>query len=104
MGKRTQVAKYVAVDLLGSATAWTLFYLFRKAYLEPIKYGYEVPLSLDQNYFKGLVLIPLFWFGLYTLIGGYRDIYRRHRTKELGQTLLISLFGVTVIFFALLLD
>ena len=104
MGKRTQVAKYVAVDLLGSATAWTLFYLFRKAYLEPIKYGYEVPLSLDQNYFKGLVLIPLFWFGLYTLIGGYRDIYRRHRTKELGQTLLISLIGVTVIFFALLLD
>lgn len=104
MNKRLQVAKYVAADLLGSALAWTLFYVFRKLYLEPIKFGYDVPLTFDQNYYKGLVLIPLFWFGLYTMIGGYRDIYRRHRTKELGQTALISLIGVTVIFFILLLD
>ena len=38
------------------------------------------------------------------MIGGYSDIYRRYRTKELGQTLLISVIGVVVIFFALLLD
>lgn len=104
MDRRVQVAKYVAADLLGSAAAWTLFYLYRKAYLEPIKFGYEVPLTLDTNYFKGLVIIPLFWFGLYTIVGGYREIFRRYRTKELGQTLLISLIGVIVIFFALLLD
>ena len=42
----------MAVDLLGSATAWTLFYLFRKAYLEPIGTATSI-LSLDQNYFKG---------------------------------------------------
>jgi exopolysaccharide biosynthesis polyprenyl glycosylphosphotransferase len=46
----------------------------------------------------------LFWFGLYTIIGGYRDIFRRFRIKELGQTLLISLIGVVLIFFVLLLD
>jgi len=102
--RRVQVAKYVAADLLGSAAAWTLFYLYRKAYLEPIKFGYEVPLTLDSNFYKGLVIIPLFWFGLYTIVGGYREIFRRYRTKELGQTLLISLIGVVVIFFALLLD
>ena len=104
MEKRTQVSRYVAADILGSALAWTLFYLYRKAYLEPIKFGYEIPLTLDQNFYKGLILVPLFWFGLYTIIGGYRDIFRRHRTKELGQTVLISLIGVTVIFFVLLLD
>jgi len=102
--RRKQVAKYVAADLVGSAMAWTLFYLYRKAYLEPIKFGYEVPLTLDMNYVKGLVVIPLFWFGLYTIVGGYRDILRRYRIKELGQTLLISLIGVVVIFFVLLLD
>lgn len=102
--RRTQVAKYVLSDLLGSALAWTLFYLFRKAYLEPIKFGYDVPLTLDLNFYKGLVVIPLFWFGLYTIVGGYRDIFRRYRIKELGQTLLISLIGVIVIFFVLLLD
>lgn len=104
MDRRMQVAKYVAADLAGSAVAWTLFYLYRKAYLEPIKYGYEIPLTLDVNYLKGLVVIPLFWFGLYIIIGGYRDILRRYRIKELGQTLLISLIGVVVIFFVLLLD
>lgn len=104
MDRRIQVAKYVAADLFGSALAWTLFYLYRKAYLEPIKFGYEVPLTFDLNYFKGLVIIPLFWFGLYTIIGGYRDIFRRYRIKELGQTMLISLIGVVAIFFVLLLD
>ncbi len=103
-GRRKQVAKYVAADLLGSAAAWTLFYLYRKAYLEPIKFGQAVLIELDANYYKGLVLIPLFWFGLYTIIGGYRDIFRRFRIKELGQTLLISLIGVVLIFFVLLLD
>lgn len=102
--RRVQVAKYVAADLFGSALAWTLFYVYRKAYLEPIKFGVPVPIELDANYFKGLVLIPLFWFGLYTVVGGYRDILRRFRTKELGQTLIISLIGVTLLFFLLLLD
>lgn len=104
MDRRRLVARYVAADILGSALAWTLFYLYRKAYLEPIKFGHAVPLDLDANYVKGLVLIPLFWFGLYTMIGGYREIYRRYRIMELGQTLLISLMGVVVIFFLLLLD
>lgn len=104
MNRRLQVAKYVVADLFGSALAWTLFFIYRKLYLEPIKFGSEVPLTFDRNYFLGLVLIPLFWFGLYTVIGGYREIFRRFRTKELGQTLLISIIGVVVIFFVLLLD
>lgn len=104
MNKRKQVARYIAADLFGSAAAWTLFWAYRKLELEPAKFQYEIPLTFDENYFKGLVLVPLFWFGLYTLIGGYTDIYRRFRTKEVGQTLLISLIGVTVIFFTLLLD
>jgi exopolysaccharide biosynthesis polyprenyl glycosylphosphotransferase len=103
-GQRAQVAKYVLSDLIGSAAAWTLFFIYRKRELEPIKFGHEIPLSFDPNFFKGLVLIPLFWFGLYTVVGGYRDIFRRHRTKELGQTLIISLIGVIIIFFVLLLD
>ena len=102
--RRIQVAKYVLADVVGSALAWTLFYAYRKVALEPIKFGYEVPLNFDANYFKGLLLVPLFWFGLYTVVGGYSDIFRRFRTKELGQTLLVSLVGVLVIFFVLLLD
>ena len=104
MNKRLLVALYVLADLFGSALAWTLFYLFRKVYMEPAKYKYKVPIEMDANYWIGLVLIPLFWMGLYLVIGGYADILRRFRIKELGQTLLISLIGTVVIFFMLLLD
>ena len=104
MNKRAQVAKYVVVDLVGAAAAWTLFYLFRKTYMEPAKFGYKVPVAFDTNFWFGLVMIPLFWVGLYVVIGGYTDIFRRYRIKELGQTLLISLIGTVVIFFVLLLD
>ncbi len=104
MARRILVARYVLADLVGSAVAWTLFYLYRKVVLEPIKFHEAVPVEFDANYYKGLVLIPLFWFGLYTMMGGYREIYRRYRILELGQTLLISIIGVVVIFFVLLLD
>lgn len=104
MDRRAQVIRYVLSDVLSAATAWTLFYLYRKTVLEPLTFGHPVPVELDRNYLTGLVVIPLFWLGLYTMIGGYTDIFRRFRTKELGQTLLISVLGVVVIFFALLLD
>ena len=104
MNKRAQVAKYVVADLVSAAVAWTLFYLFRKLYMEPAKFHHSVPVAFDTNYWSGLVLIPVFWCGLYVVIGGYSDILRRFRIKELGQTLLISFIGTLVIFFVLLLD
>lgn len=104
MDKRSLTAQYVAADLLASGIAWTLFFLFRKVYLEPLKFQHPVPVELDHRYWLGLVLVPLFWLFLFVSVGGYTDIFRRFRTKELGQTLLISFIGSLVIFFALLLD
>lgn len=104
MGKRAQVMLYVVADLVATALAWTLFFLFRKVYLEPIKFGHKVALDIDPHFWIGLVVIPCFWVGLFLMIGGYSDVFRRFRTKELGQTLLISFIGSIVIFFALLLD
>lgn len=95
---------YVAADLVASAIAWTLFFLYRKSYLEPLKFGHPVPVELDDRYWLGLVVLPAFWVLLFVMIGGYSDIFRRFRIKELGQTLLISVIGSIVIFFALLLD
>lgn len=104
MDRRVQVIKYVLADVISSMIAWTLFHIFRKAYLEPIKYGYEVGISFDKNFFMALAVLPLFWIVLYMAVGGYSDIYRRFRTKELGQTLLISTVGTVLIFFIVLLD
>jgi len=58
----------------------------------------------DQNLYWGLILIPIAWIVLYTLSGYYNHIFRRSRLKELEFTFNHTFIGVTVIFFALILD
>ncbi|MCB0401516.1 MAG: sugar transferase [Flavobacteriales bacterium] len=104
MNKRLQVFKYIVLDVLAAVIAWTFFFIFRKKYLEPEKFGYEIPLEFDNNFFYALLLLPLFWVLLYFIVGAYKNIYRKSRLKEFGQTLLISFIGSLIIFFVLLLD
>ncbi len=104
MNERAQVIKYVLADIVSSAIVWTLFHIFRKAYLEPMKYGYEVGITFDSNFYLAMAALPVFWVLLYVLVGGYTDIFRRFRVKELGQTLTVSALGSVIIFFSILLD
>lgn len=105
MNHNLQAIKYIISDIISAAGAWTLFYVFRKEYLEPQYLGYQIEYSLnDINYFWGLAVVPLFWTSLFALAGAYRKPYRRYRVKEFGQTFTLSLLGALIIFFALLLD
>lgn len=104
MNQRLQTIKYFVLDILSAAIAWTLFYTYRKEVLEPSKFGYDIDVVYDDNFFYALLVIPAFWVTLYAMAGNYKDVYRRHRLMELGQTLLLSAIGVTVIFFTLILD
>jgi len=104
MNKKVQVLKYIFLDVLSAVLAWAIFFVYRKRYLEPIKYGHEVPLNFDDNFYLGLLFIPLFWVLFYFIAGTYNDIYRKSRLIEFGQTLLISLIGTLILFFVLLLD
>ncbi|MCB0429655.1 MAG: sugar transferase [Flavobacteriales bacterium] len=104
MNRTLQVLKYVLADLVAAALAWGLFYMYRKKVIEPQKFGHEIPVQVDQTFIIGLICIPIFWLILYTVVGSYRDIYRKSRLKELAQTLWTSFLGVLTIFFALILD
>ncbi len=104
MNKNAQVAKYLFFDILSATGAWTLFFVYRKAYIEPQKFGIDVPIEFTSRFFLGLIFIPVFWITFYYISGYYSDIYRKSRLIELGQTFLTSLTGVVVIFFSLLLD
>jgi len=104
MNKPLQVLKYLLGDMIAAGTAWGLFFTFRKIYIEQRFFGGPVPLEYDLKFLISLLLICFFWLTLYVLTGTYRSIYRKSRLKELGQTFLISIIGVIVIFFALLLD
>lgn len=104
MNRTAQVVKYLIGDLLTAAAAWVLLYVFRKKYIEPEKFGIDIPLDFGQQFYTGLIAVPLFWLFLYYLAGTYKGVYGKSRLRELGQTLFISLIGVVVIFFVLLLD
>lgn len=104
MKRKQQVLKYVVGDYLTAVLAWMIFFFVRKNFLDPKEHGQQPGFDFDQNFYLGVLTIPLFWMALYALTGAYRNVYRKHRLKELGQTLLISAFGVLVIFFTLLLD
>ncbi|OQY00057.1 MAG: hypothetical protein B6I24_00635 [Bacteroidetes bacterium 4572_128] len=104
MNKNRQIFKYLIFDIISSLVAWILFFAFRKIYIESAKFGYEIPIEFKKNYFYFLIAIPCFWLILYYLNGYYKRIYRKSRLKELWQTISISMTGVIIIFFLLILD
>ena len=104
MNKSGQVAKYLIFDFLAAAISWTLFFIFRKAVIEPLRFGMDVPIELTSRFYLGLLIIPIVWVTFYYVTGFYKNIFRRSRLLELWQTLSTALVGVVVIFFTLILD
>jgi exopolysaccharide biosynthesis polyprenyl glycosylphosphotransferase len=102
--KRNTVIKHLFFDALTAAIAWTLFYCYRKIYIESVKFGSEVPIVFDKKFFSALFLIVGFWLIVYTVAGSYRDIFRTSRLGEFLRTFVATLIGVILIFFTLLLD
>lgn len=105
MNRKWQVIKYLFLDFLAAALAWTIFYVYRKEVIEPQYFnGWNVPFEFTSRFYLALVFIPLFWITFYYITGFYRNIFRRSRLLELGQTFFTSLAGLVVIFFLFILD
>ncbi len=104
MNKTAQVAKYLIFDFLAAAISWTLFFIYRKMFIEPQRFGIDVPIEFTNRFYLGLLIIPVAWITVYYITGFYKNIFRRSRLLELGQTFITSLVGVVVIFFVLILD
>jgi exopolysaccharide biosynthesis polyprenyl glycosylphosphotransferase len=104
MNKALQTFKYVFADYISASLAWSLFYLYRKFYIEPDKFGILPDQIFDRQYVLGMIILPLGWLLAYYLTGFYKNIYRKSRINELMQTFATALIGVTFIFFFILLD
>ena len=89
---------YLISDWISATIAWSLFNLFRKKIIE------TQPFEIDLNFKLSILIIPVFWLLLYFAFGNYKNVYRRHRIKEISQTLLVSILGIILIFFTFLLD
>ena len=104
--KRILPYVYGFVDWILSAVAWTLFYYFRKTY-EVANAGVWQRFGIafhDNSFWLALAIIPIGWVALYGITGAYQSVYSKSRVKELSQTFFITLLGVTVLFFAAILD
>ena len=66
MNKKLQAAKYILFDLIAAASAWSIFFYYRKTYVESHKFGYKVMVNMDEQFLLGLALIPV---GFNTIIG-----------------------------------
>ncbi len=98
MNSRLQVLKYVLIDILAAIASWVGLFYYRKTRIE------ETDFVVDDNLKIAILVIPVFWVAMFAIAGAYKNVRRRYRIKELGQTFLISLIGSLVLFFFLILD
>ncbi len=104
INKRKQTFKYVIWDWIASVVTWSIFFCYRKT-VEPTSVFPDFSVVLDdKNFWIGIIVIPMAWLLLYMLAGFYQKVYFKSRVRELGQTLLVTLIGAIVLFFALILD
>lgn len=96
--KKKLTILYVFFDWLSALLTWIAFNYIRKTIVEKTDFEVDVP------FYWGVVFLPIIWVIFYLSIGTYKDILRRHRIKDFGQTLLTSIIGSIVIFFILILD
>ena len=106
--KKKRILPYVygLVDWILSAVSWTLFYYFRKTYeiVDATTWQRFGVAFHDNSFWLAVAIIPVCWVALYGITGAYQSVYSKSRVKELSQTFFITLLGVTVLFFAAILD
>ncbi len=96
--RKLLVFLFALMDWLVALASWGLFYYFRKTIIEHEKFTY------NDSFWYGLAVIPVLWLMLYTLQGTYVDIRRLYRLKVVTQTIVATIFGSIILFFALLID
>ncbi|MDO5341065.1 MAG: sugar transferase [Bacteroidia bacterium] len=104
INKKKQTFKYVMWDWIASVLTWFLFFCYRKStelpdFLDRFDVVYD-----DLNFWIGIIFIPIGWVFLYLLAGSYRKVYFKSRVSELGETLLVTLVGTVILFFATILN
>lgn len=95
---------HILFDYLAAASGWALFFTYRKLFIESVYFGYKIPVELNIQFFIGVLFLPLFWIILYHSAGHYVRIFRKSYAKVIGQTFFITLIGVSILFFLLILD
>ncbi len=92
---------YLISDVITASFAWFLVFVFRKVNIE----GQTLAsVYTDYKFFLGVIIIPVAWVILYRIYGLYHNILKKSRLKEISELFLLSVIGVILIFFTIILD
>ncbi len=97
--KLTKKSYYLLlIDYLSAVLAWVLFFYFRKTHIEFTSF------IRDQQFYLGVIVVPLFWILIYSLQGTYIQVKRIYRIRIFNLSILGTSIGSLFLFFLLLLD
>ena len=100
--RRRDTRLYKLGDFLAAALAWACFFVYRKSFeAEDLSWSQSLA---DPNLIVGILLVPTAWLLFYSLFDKYSDIYRLSRLSALIRTFVLSVLGVVILFFTLILD
>ncbi|MGE5356484.1 MAG: sugar transferase [Deltaproteobacteria bacterium] len=91
---------YLFWNYIAALISWVFFYFTRKS-IESTDFSFN-EIFRDQNFYMGLLVIPVFWIVLYILIDKTKDIYRFSRFATVKRTFWLSFLGSLIILVALL--
>ena len=92
---------YRIADFITAMLAWACFFVYRRQ-VEGLAIDWNA--LNDQNFWYGVMLIPIGWVLFYSIFDNYHDIYRLSRLATLARTFFLTFFGVIFLFFTLILD
>lgn len=93
------IGKFVGFDFIAALLSWLILYLFRTHTITgALQYHISSEILLNS------VLIAIFWVLFYSFFGFYVDIYKKSRVKEFLRLCSYTFFGITIIFFLLLVE
>lgn len=95
---------FILSDLLASSLTWSIFFIYRKLFIETVKFGIAIPIHADFKFLSGLVIIPLFWFLIHYSTGAYNEIRRKTIARNTFQLFTVTLIGSFIILFFIILD
>ena len=103
-GTRTGIPFYIFADYLSALCSWAVFFILRKLFIDQYSISQFPAFLNDTKFIQGIIIIPVSWLILYYLTGTYTNVHLKSRASEVTKTFFLSIVGVIILFFAVLID
>ncbi|MBK9732177.1 MAG: sugar transferase [Chitinophagaceae bacterium] len=102
--KQNGIVRYVVTDYIMAVLSWALFFIVRKLCIDHYAVAQFPQFLNDPKFIQGMIIIPAGWVAIYYLTGTYTSIYLKSRVGEMTRTFFVTIAGVILLFFSVLID